>query len=68
MLNKLRLMTSFTIQEIMKTTLLEENIIKKELQPAIQQGFLQLDQEKITLTQLGKRFLNDCQATFLHNQ
>ena len=68
MLNKLRLMTSFTIQEIMKKTLLEENIIKKELQPAIQQGFLELDQEKITLTQLGKRFLNDCQATFLHNQ
>ena len=68
MLNKLRLMCTFTIQEIAKTTLLEENIIKKELQPAIQQGFLQLDQEKVKLTKLGKRFLNDCQATFLANQ
>ena len=65
MLNKLRLMDGFSIQEVKRCTQLPEKFIIDKLSSAVEQGYLRIDGSTIIQTEKGKLFMNDCQALFI---
>lgn len=68
MLNKLRLMQPFTIQDVADATLCDAMLIQQACRPALQSGWLEIHaNQTIHLTPSGRLFMNDCQASFLNN-
>ena len=67
MLNKIRLMTSFSIEEVEKCTGCSELEIRHACQASVDAGWMKIIEKEIVLTDLGRLFTNDCQASFLNN-
>ena len=65
MLNRLRLMEPFTINDIVEKTYLTEEKIIPPILKAEQHSLLKFENNIITKTELGNRFLNDLLEIFL---
>lgn len=65
MLNKLRLMQPFTIEEVQRLTGCTEVEIQTACTSSIRAGWIKIIENRILLTSLGRLFMNDCQASFL---
>ncbi len=65
MLNALRLVDGFSLAEFEARTGLAAGSVAPQLQTAVAQGWLDLDQGRVRPTELGRRFTNDVVALFL---
>jgi len=65
MLNRLRLFSGFTLLDYEQHTGLSSTGITKILDAAQQDGFIKLTDQYYSVTDLGKRFLNDVMQMFL---
>lgn len=68
MLNRLRLFSSFTLLDYEQRTGLSSTRIAKILDDAQQTGFIKLTDKYYSVTDLGKRFLNDAMQMFLSEE
>lgn len=66
MLNALRLSDGFPVYRFIERTGLTMTAIEPALRDAVARGLLTRTHERIAPTPLGRRFLNDLQALFLH--
>ncbi|MGI4985754.1 MAG: radical SAM family heme chaperone HemW [Janthinobacterium lividum] len=66
MLNALRLSDGFPVYRFIERTGLTMTAIEPALRDAVARGLLSRTHERIAPTPLGRRFLNDLQALFLH--
>jgi oxygen-independent coproporphyrinogen-3 oxidase len=68
MLNALRLTDGFDTSQFFERTGLSLNAIERQLHEAESKGLIERDHKHIRPTVLGRRFLNDLQQLFLHDQ
>ncbi len=68
MLNRLRLFSTFTLLDYEQRTGLSSTRIVKILDEAQQTGFIKLTEQCYSVTDLGKRFLNDVMQMFLSEE
>lgn len=68
MLNRLRLFNDFTLQDYEQRTGLSSIGIAKILNETQQEGFIKLTGKYYSVTDLGKRFLNDVMQMFLSEE
>jgi putative oxygen-independent coproporphyrinogen III oxidase len=62
MMNALRLNASTHFALILERTGFSRQELVTQLQPAIEKGFIHIENDSIKTTDLGRRFLNDCLA------
>ena len=67
MLNALRLVEGFKLADFESRTGLDRAAIQSELEHARLMGWLQVSNERIVPTELGRRFTNDVISLFLHD-
>ena len=65
MLNVTRLRQGFAESLFPANTGLPVDILRQQLKPALERGFIEYNEQKIVPTELGFRFLNDLQGLFL---
>ncbi len=68
MLNRLRLFSSFTLNDYEQRTGLSSTEIVRILDDAQQEGFIELTNKYYSVTDLGKRFLNNVMQMFLSEE
>jgi oxygen-independent coproporphyrinogen-3 oxidase len=65
MLNALRLVEGFRLRDFEARTGLSRRAIRSELDHAVLSGWLQVDEDRVVPTELGRRFTNDVIGLFL---
>ena len=66
MLNAFRLVEGFEISEFSKTTFLDFDVIKKNIDILVEKGFINIQNNWIKPTELGQRFQNNLIEQFLN--
>jgi putative oxygen-independent coproporphyrinogen III oxidase len=66
MLNAFRLIEGFEVSEFSKTTFLDFDVIKKNVDILVKKGFINFDNNFIKPTELGQRFQNNLIEQFLN--
>ena len=67
MLNALRLVEGFTLDDFESRTGLERSAIEPQLRQAVDTGWLETDGERLVPTELGRRFTNNVISLFLQD-
>ena len=65
MLNRMRLLSAINWQDMQDKTLCSRAELLQKLQPCIEQGYLENNQDYLLITEKGQLFMNDCQALLL---